>query len=226
MNPKNTRREKATIDTARENPAELYDKEYYSNGCTTGGYDQYGRHPTWLNFFGRIARTIKRRYAPRTAVDVGCAYGLLVESLCDLGIDAYGYDVSPYAISNAREDMVERLKVHSILEPIPLRNGQKYDLAICIEVLEHIPPEQADLALDNLCNASDMILFSSSPDDFDEPTHFNVLPIAEWQRLFALRGFSPIANSKASFVAPQAFVVSRGGKSLGWFERTKRRLIG
>jgi O-antigen biosynthesis protein len=223
MSRKDARRDKAKIDIARENPAELYDEDYYSNGCDVDGYAEYGRHEPWLTFFGNVSRKIVRKYAPKTVVDVGCAYGLLVEALCDRGVDAYGYDVSPYAISNARDDMRGRLAVHSILEPIPLRTGKKYDLAICIEVLEHLPPEQADRALDNLCATSDMILFSSSPDDFDEPTHFNVLPTDQWKAKFAQRGFSPFAKSDAGFVAPQAFVVSRDGRSPGFLSRVASR---
>lgn len=225
MSMKDARRDKADIEVARKNPADLYDAEYYSNGCDLDGYEQYGRHEPWLGFFQRVARKIARKYAPRTAVDVGCAYGLLVESLCDLGVDAYGYDVSPYAVSNAREDMRDRLAVHSILEPIPQRLGRKYDLAICIEVLEHLPPEQADQALDNLCAASDLILFSSSPDDFDEPTHFNVLPTDEWIAHFRKRGFEPIRRHVAGFVAPHAFVVARGGRD-NIFKRRISRLLG
>jgi 2-polyprenyl-3-methyl-5-hydroxy-6-metoxy-1,4-benzoquinol methylase len=221
MTMKDSRRDKAKIDIARADPASLYDKEYYSNGCDLDGYAEYGRHEPWLSFFRNAARTIVRKYAPRTAVDVGCAYGLLVEALNDEGVDTYGYDISPFAISNARPDMRDRLKVHSILDPIPLRNGRKYDIAICIEVLEHLPPEQADRALDSLCAASDLILFSSSPDDFDEPTHFNVLPTNVWLEHFQKRGFAPIRKHQATFIAPHAFVVARGGRSGSLARRLK-----
>lgn len=218
MSNKDPRRQKANLETARVDPASLYDAEYYSNGCDIQGETQYGRHEPWLSFFRHIAITVKRKYRPKTAVDVGCAYGLLVEALVDQGIDAYGYDVSPFAISNARSDMRQRMNVHSLLEPVPLRNGQKYDMAFCIEVLEHIPPENADTALDNLCAASDLILFSSSPDDFDEPTHFNVLPTIEWQKKFEARGFRLARPSAAPYVAPHTFVVTRA-KRQGIFSR-------
>jgi SAM-dependent methyltransferase len=201
------RKQRASLKLARTDPGKLYDAEYYRAGCSTDGAIPYGRHGHWLKFFARVARKLKRRYRPRTAVDIGCAYGLLVEALCDRGIDAYGYDISPYAISNARDDMRDRLHVHSILDPIPLRDGKKYDLAICIEVLEHLPPENAAQAVANLCAASDRILFSSSPDDFEEPTHFNVLPTSEWLKLFAKNGFQPAKKPTATFVAKHAFVV-------------------
>jgi SAM-dependent methyltransferase len=47
-----------------------------------------GRHRTYR----RVAR-ILRRLGVRWALDVGCAYGLLVEELNGSGIDAYGVDL-------------------------------------------------------------------------------------------------------------------------------------
>jgi SAM-dependent methyltransferase len=213
---KGHRRVAATVDQARKDPASLYDEGYYQNGCSEDGYEEYGRHEPWLSHFGNAAKKIVRRYKPKTAVDVGCAFGLIIEALCDLGVDAYGFDISPFAISNARTDMTDRLRVHSILEPVPLRaGGKKYDLAICIEVLEHLPPEQAETAIANLCAASDRVLFSSSPDDFDEPTHFNVLPTAEWLKMFAAQGFVPGKYKEADYIAKHAFVVEREGLRRG-----------
>lgn len=203
------RKKKATLERARQDPASLYDKDYYETGCSISTYEAYGRREPWLSFFGNAAKSIKQQYAPKTAVDIGCAFGLLVEAMVDLGIDAYGFDVSPFAISNARPDVADRLKVGSLSDPIPLVTGQKYDMVICIEVLEHLPPEMAKTAIQKLCAAGDCILFSSSPDDFDEPTHFNVQPVAEWLKMFANEGFYPVRRSNADFVAKHAFVVKK-----------------
>lgn len=208
--PDLTPRAPVTVDLARTDPARLYDAAYYRSGCSLEGYDAYGRHEPWLSFFGNAADRIVRRYQPRTAIDIGCAFGLLVEALCDRGVDAYGVDVSPYAVSNARDDMADRLWVQSVVDPIPVFSGaERYDLAICIEVLEHLPPEQAEAAIANICSISDRVLFSSSPDDFDEPTHFNVLPASDWLTLFAACGFVPAWRSSARYVSPHAFVVER-----------------
>ncbi|MEE9428330.1 MAG: class I SAM-dependent methyltransferase [Paracoccaceae bacterium] len=214
-----TKRKKPTLEMARNDPASLYDKAYYTTGCSIDDTDSYGRHEPWLSFFGNAAAEITKAYQPKTVVDIGCAFGLLVEALCDRGVDAVGYDLSPYAISNARADMVERLKVHSITDPIPLPNGKKYDLAICIEVLEHLPPEQAEIAIGNLCDASDRVIFSSSPDDFDEPTHFNVQPTEKWLELFKHNSFFPAKNSSANYIAEQTFVVEKGRPKTGILHR-------
>ena len=40
-------------------------------------------------------------------LDVGCAKGFLVKDFLDLGIDAYGLDISEYALKNCEEETVE-----------------------------------------------------------------------------------------------------------------------
>lgn len=199
------KREENLIETARENPGSLYDEQYYNSDLSDGNTQAYGRQEPWASFFGNIAEQIVRDYRPASVADIGCAFGLLTEALVDRGVDAHGFDISPYAISQARRDMVERLSLHSITDPIPLRLSGKYDLAICIEVLEHLPPEQIDSAIANLCACADRIIFSSSPDDFDEPTHFCVLPTETWLEKFAKHGFFPAKRDRAAkYIAPQA----------------------
>ncbi|MEO9821550.1 MAG: methyltransferase domain-containing protein [Paracoccaceae bacterium] len=195
------------IKLARTDPGSLYDADYYETGCSDDGGHAYGRTEQWTQFFGHIAKEVDRLYDPKTVMDAGCAFGLLVEQFVDRGIDAYGFDISPYAIDQARKDIVGRVKEGSILEDIEQRAGSKYDILICIEVLEHLPPEQAEIAVDKICGASDRIIFSSSPDDFDEVTHFNVLPTKKWMEMFAERGFHPGDPVEATYIAPQARVV-------------------
>jgi len=210
-------RGQANLEIARSNPASLYDEAYYSTGYSAGNDAAYGRQEPWLSFFGNISRKIKRRFRPKTAVDAGCGYGLLVEALNDQGIDSYGIDISTFAVSNAREDMRQRIKLGSVTDPIPLLDGKKYDIAICIEVLEHLPPEQAKVAIGNLCDASDRVVFSSTPDDFDEPTHFNVLPVDAWVQFFSENGLYLAQNPRAKFISDQAFVVERRKPRRGIF---------
>ena len=71
----------------------------------------------WVKFFGNIADKIIETINPKTVLDVGCAAGYLVAALRDRGVEAYGIDVSEFAISCAREDIKPYCRVCSALEP-------------------------------------------------------------------------------------------------------------
>jgi len=182
-------------------PEKLFDAKYYQTGLGL----PYERSDHWLNFFGGIADQIIRSLRPRTVLDVGCALGFLVEGLWDRGIPSYGFDISSFAIAQVRRDIQPYCRQASILEPI----AGRYDLITCIEVLEHLHPEETTAAIANLASASDAILFSSSPTDLTESTHFNVRPTIGWLKLFAEAGFWPDALFDASFVAPHAILLRK-----------------
>src|SRR5437870_13556529 len=80
-------------------------------------------HPEWLRQFGRVADEIINRFNPRKVLDVGCAKGFLVECLRDRGVEAYGFDISEYAISQVRRDVRPYCKVASVADAI----GEYYE---------------------------------------------------------------------------------------------------
>jgi len=161
-----------------------------------------------LTFFGEMAAQIVAKLAPRRVLDAGCAWGLLVEFLRRHGVDAWGIDISSYAISQVRDEFQPFCRVASLTEPL----GDRFDLITCIEVLEHLSPSDARLAAQRIAEATDTILFSSTTDDFNEPTHCNVQPVIAWLDMFSELGFEPDILFDASFVAPHAFLLRRSGK--------------
>ena len=193
------RKPAASLDDQVKSPQHLYDEPYYESYKSACGIP-YGRSGEWLNFFAGIADKIVQEINPRTVLDVGCAKGLLVEALRDRGADAFGLDISEYAISQCREDIRPYCWVASAVDPFPRR----YDLIVCIEVLEHLPKRDAEMAVVNLCKHADDILFSSTPDDFTEFTHVNVQPMEYWAGLFAKHGFYRDTDFDATFVAEHA----------------------
>src|SRR5262249_23637856 len=137
------------------NPSpDLYNENYYRHYC---GALPYERSEGWLKFFGGVADRIVQDIAPRSVLDAGCALGFLVESLRDRGVEAFGVDISQYAIGNVRPDIREFCWSGSITDALPRR----YDLIVTIEVLEHLSREAAEEAVANLCRYTDDILFSS-----------------------------------------------------------------
>jgi glycosyltransferase involved in cell wall biosynthesis/SAM-dependent methyltransferase len=201
-----------TGETIRDNrtngvgTAELYDKGYFEKHFNP----PYRRNETqWLDFFNHIAEQLIQSLKPRTILDVGCAIGFLVEAFWRRGVRAYGIDVSEYAITQVPEDLKGFCSVRSVIEPLPENFPQSYDLLTCIEVLEHMPPDEGKMAIKNMASKTRCILFSSTPHDLVEPTHVNVRPVIYWLQSFAEVGFYPDLRFDASFVSPQAFLLRK-----------------
>src|SRR5258707_14813955 len=93
---------------------QLYSKYYYHQG----GFDgDYARTAESLGYYGAIAQRIQQEPNPRSVLDAGCAIGLLVETLRDRGVQAYGVDISEYAISQVPAALRPYCRVASLLQP-------------------------------------------------------------------------------------------------------------
>jgi len=175
-----------------------YGAGYYANYAE--GEITYEHSPHWLGFFGTIADRLIEDFQPATALDAGCAIGLLVEALRDRGVDAEGIDFSEFAIAKSREDVRPFLTVGSITEPL----RKSYDLITCVEVLEHMTPEDADRAIANLCAFTDELIVSSTPVHYRDPTHTNIHPQEYWSERFARHGFIRDVDYDGLYIAPWA----------------------
>jgi glycosyltransferase involved in cell wall biosynthesis/2-polyprenyl-3-methyl-5-hydroxy-6-metoxy-1,4-benzoquinol methylase len=189
------------------NFSRLFDENYYQ---TNRGRTPYGRSEDWLSFFSSIAEHIVRSLRPRKVLDAGCAMGMLVESFWDRGVETHGIDISPYAICQVRRDVKPFCTVGSITDPI----DTQYDLVVCLEVIEHVPSEYERTVIQNLCSATNAILFSSALADISDATHFNARPAIYWLRAFSEFEFWPDLTYDASFVAPNAMLLRRSGQHL------------
>jgi glycosyltransferase involved in cell wall biosynthesis/2-polyprenyl-3-methyl-5-hydroxy-6-metoxy-1,4-benzoquinol methylase len=186
--------------------ADFYTEDYYGASYDEGGVPYRREEKVWVTFFERVADAIAKTLGPATVLDVGCAIGMLVEALRDCGIDAKGFDLSPWAIGQVPARLQPFCWIGSVTDEI---EGH-YDLITCIEVLEHLPPWMADAAVANICRHADQVLFASTPDDFDEPTHLNVEPGSYWANLFLLHGFVRDLSHDTDFLAPHAMLFRRG----------------
>lgn len=178
----------------------------YYNDADLGGYDEYRwDNPVWQRHMRMLADRVIALAAPKTVLDVGCARGLWVQALRERGVEAYGVDISDFAIDSADPQVRPYLSVHPATEPF----DRTYDVIICSEVLEHLAPADAQVAIDNMCAATERILFSSSPADHDEPTHVNTKPTATWAAWFAERGFYRRTDVDVTFHNPWSVYFER-----------------
>lgn len=75
------------------------------------------------------------------------------------------------------------------LNTIGVNMSNKYDLAISLEVAEHLEPDASTNFVKAITSYSDLVLFSAAIDDQQNPIHTNVRPINFWVDLFQKQGY-------------------------------------
>ena len=151
------------------------------------------------------------RYSPKKVVDVGCASGLYIAPFIEAGIQAKGYDLNDEAfdkdIRTVPEGVLEKKDITR--ELCVMEEG---DIAICLEVLEHIPDDKADTAIANLTDVSDLIVFSAAVPGQGGEGHINCQPKSYWSRLFGQRGYYRDTDDEEWLKKRMA-----EGYHMGWF---------
>ncbi len=74
----------------------------------------------------------------------------------------------------------------------PITLARQFDLAMSLEVAEHLSPEAADGFVDSLCNASEVILFSAAQPGQNGDGHINEQPLEYWIEKFNTHAYRPI----------------------------------
>ena len=81
-------------------------------------------------------------------LDIGCGKGFLLYELQQLLPDAriVGFDISDYAIANAKEEIRHNLFIHRAQDPLPFKDHE-FDLVISLTTLHnlHLPDLKAAL---------------------------------------------------------------------------------
>jgi SAM-dependent methyltransferase len=126
----------------------------------------------------------------RSAVDIGCGHGPWLRALQEFEItDVAGYD----------GDYVDRSRLlmdPAKFTPVDLRGDfeirRTFDLAIALEVAEHLPSEFADPFIKRLVMAAPFVLFSAAIPGQRGVHHVNEQWQDYWRSIFHSFRFSPV----------------------------------
>ncbi len=166
----------------------LFTKDYYEDGVRKhiSGYENYKWEPTRSI---PEALDIQKEFTFKTCVDYGCAKGFLVNALRVVGCDAYGEDISEYAVENSHPN---------VRKYVSLPNDNHYDLLICKDVLEHVQELDLPEVLQSLKRKASQFFFVIPLGDEDrfrireyevDITHVTKKDEEWWINLFKSQGF-------------------------------------
>lgn len=130
-------------------------------------------------------------YKPGSVLDVGCGLGTWLKVSKDLGVPhVLGIDGDYVNRDLLRKYINEdEFKVCDLTKPFQLNT--KYDLALCLEVAEHLPKSSADTLIESLTLHSDHILFSAAIPAQGGQNHLNEQWQSYWMEKFKALGYTP-----------------------------------
>lgn len=130
------------------------------------------------------------RFRPASVVDIGCGVGTWLAVCRELGINrTLGID-GDYVPRNALKIPTSDFLALDL--NYPLNISDRFDLAMSLEVAEHLPPERAEDFVSDLCSLSNVVLFSAAIPFQGGTGHLNENWPEYWAALFRARGFRVI----------------------------------
>ncbi len=118
--------------------------EMYYDGPREYGYGGYRYDGRWQPVAKDIIEHFGLKKGDRV-LDVGCAKGFLVKDLVSLGIDAYGVDVSEYALLRCEPEVVGRLHIGSA-DHLPFPDGS-FSAVLSINTVHNLTRDRVKVAL-------------------------------------------------------------------------------
>jgi SAM-dependent methyltransferase len=124
--------------------------------------------------------------SPESVVDVGCGVGAWLAAFRDAGVDdVLGLD-GDYVPRDLLQIEPDRFLAANLQEPPDL--NRRFDLAISLEVAEHLPESASDRLVETLCKLAPVVLFSAATPLQGGTGHVNEQPQSYWAEKFALHG--------------------------------------
>lgn len=136
------------------------------------------------------AAILSKIFMPRSAVDVGCGRGTWLKAFGEAGATRLtGYD-GPW---NTQENMVDQAIEFTGMDlNSPARvSAERFDLAMSLEVAEHLHPSTAEAFIGFLTDLSDAVLFGAAYPGQGGANHINEQKPSYWANLFGELGYLP-----------------------------------
>ena len=222
-----------------------FQRQLYEDGNAT----RRGLHRTRRDWVLGEAMRHSKKGARVLEVGVGC--GVFTEALSEAGREVSAVDINPAFLDNVKP--LAKVEIHLLDATLPLGIGD-HDLAICSEVLEHVPPDRSQAMIDSLYGAlrPGGVLVLTTPQRFstvelmarlfkfplvlrlarklygsaEELGHINLLTAGAVREQIAKAGFTISGTRRFGFYLPVVaeFGGGAGAGLLRWIEALIRRV--
>tara|TARA_B100001093_G_C26824485_1_gene1013377 strand:- start:1332 stop:2102 length:771 start_codon:yes stop_codon:yes gene_type:complete len=165
---------------------EFYDHNFYHkvNHMSLESAEIYAKYLTYY-------------YKPTSVLDLGCGTGAWLKAFKDCGSKQ---------LKGMDGDWIKKddlLDSEVAFDPINLNelelSEEKFDLAMSLEVAEHLEESSANNFVDYLTNSSDIVLFGSAYENQGGTNHINEQKHSYWAKKFVNKGFLPFDFFREKF---------------------------
>jgi hypothetical protein len=122
----------------------------------------------------------------KTMIDVGCGVGTWTAEFLRQGVDAQGID-GDYVNRDLLRIPQDRFTAVDLRDTI--RIERRFDLAICLEVAEHLPESRGRGLVRDLIRLAPLVLFSAAIPGQGGLDHINEQYLSYWAKMFGAKGY-------------------------------------
>ena len=156
---------------------EIYNEKFYNNQSDSSYKSAKIILPILFN-----------HYKPNSIIDVGCGIGSWLKAAKELGINKFfgidGNEIEEdFLLVSRKYIKIDNLETHKNI------NNEKYDLAISVEVAEHLHNNCSVNFVETLTSYSDVVLFSAAIPYQEGEHHINCNPPQFWVDIFKKYGY-------------------------------------
>lgn len=161
-------------------------KDINYSAMVTGGF------PNNMSSAKVIVPLIYKAVNPKSVIDIGCGIGVWLSEFKKNGVEVINGVDGEWVLKNKllidREN-IEICDFENKDQRVHFIENKKYDLAVCLEMAEHVSYGRADYIVETLTKASDVVYFSGATPYSGGMHHVNEQWQTYWTTKFSNKGF-------------------------------------